>query len=131
MNSSKEDSDHLSKLQKQNGEEYKDAAKEVEDTGKRKGKKTKQSMQRKQKKRKFEETEKDENDKRDWNDNETIKTSSESTSFDSITGKSMSLAIFDLTLNERMNGFACWMKHVGCSPRISAFLPRQIKCRGN
>ena len=30
--------------------------------------------------------------------------SSEFTSFDSITGKSMSVAIFDLTFNERMNG---------------------------
>ena len=39
--------------------------------------------------------------------------SSEFTSSDSITGKSMSVAIFDLTLNERMNGLACWMKHVG------------------
>ena len=31
LNSSKEDSDHLSKLQEQNGEEYEDAAEEVED----------------------------------------------------------------------------------------------------
>ena len=38
--------------------------------------------------------------------------SSESTSSDSITGKSMSFATFDLTSNERMN-VACWMKHVG------------------
>ena len=36
FNSSKEDSDHLSKLQEQNGEEYKDAAEEVEDSGKKK-----------------------------------------------------------------------------------------------
>ena len=33
--------------------------------------------------------------------------SSEFTSSDSITGKSMSVAIFDLTLNERMNRLAC------------------------
>ena len=39
--------------------------------------------------------------------------SSEFTSSDSITGKSMSVAIFDLTLNERMSGLACWMEHVG------------------
>ena len=25
----------------------------------------------------------------------------------------MSVAIFDLTSNERMNGLPCWMKHVG------------------
>ena len=40
-------------------------------------------------------------------------TSSESTSSDSITGKSMSVAIFDLTSNERVNGLLCWMKHDG------------------
>ena len=39
--------------------------------------------------------------------------SSEFASSDSITGKRMSDAIFDLTLNERMNGLACWMKHIG------------------
>ena len=39
--------------------------------------------------------------------------SSESTSPDSITGKNMSVAIFDLILNKRMIGLACWMKHVG------------------
>ena len=33
--------------------------------------------------------------------------SSEFTSSDSITGKNMSVAIFDLTLNERMDGLAC------------------------
>ena len=33
----KEDSDDLSKLQEQNGEEYEDAAEEVEDRGKREG----------------------------------------------------------------------------------------------
>ena len=38
--------------------------------------------------------------------------SSESTSSDSIIGKNMSDAIFDFTLNERMNGLACWMKNV-------------------
>ena len=38
--------------------------------------------------------------------------SSKPSSSDSITGKSMSVATFDLTLNERMNGPACWMKHV-------------------
>ena len=50
LNSSKEDSDHLSKLQKQNGEEYEDTAEEAEDSGKRKDKQTKESIQRKQKK---------------------------------------------------------------------------------
>ena len=39
--------------------------------------------------------------------------SSESTSSNSITGKSMPVAILGLTLNERMNGLAYWMKHVG------------------
>ena len=39
--------------------------------------------------------------------------SSESTSSDSITGKSMSFAIFHLTSNEKMNELACWMKQVG------------------
>ena len=39
--------------------------------------------------------------------------SSEFTSSDSITGKSMSVAIYDLTSNERMHGLTCWMKHVG------------------
>ena len=45
--SSKEDFDHLSKLQEQNGEEYKDAAEEVEDSGKRKGKQIKENIPRK------------------------------------------------------------------------------------
>ena len=39
--------------------------------------------------------------------------SSEPTSSDSITDKSMSVVIFDLTLNERINGLACWMKYIG------------------
>ena len=56
LNNSKEDSDHLSKLQEQNGEEYEDAAEEVEDSRKRKSKHTKESIPRKQKKRKVEET---------------------------------------------------------------------------
>ena len=56
LNNSKESSDHLSTLQEQNGEEYEDAAEEVEDSGKRKGKQTKESIQRKQKKRNIEET---------------------------------------------------------------------------
>ena len=51
LNSDKEDSDHLSKLQEQNGEEYEDAAEEIEENGKRKGKQTKESIQRKQKKK--------------------------------------------------------------------------------
>ena len=55
LNSS-EDSDHLSKLQEQNGEEYEDVAEKVEDIGKRKGKQTKESIQRTLKKRKVEET---------------------------------------------------------------------------
>ena len=70
LNSSEEDSDHLSKLPEQNGEEYEDVAEEVEDSGKRKGKQTKETIQRKQKKRKFEVT--DRNNKKDWNDNETM-----------------------------------------------------------
>ena len=44
LNSNKEDSDQLSKLQEQNGE---DAAEEVEDSGKRKSKQTKESIQKK------------------------------------------------------------------------------------
>ena len=56
LNNSKEGSDHLSTLQEENGEEYEDAAEEVEDSGKRKGKQTKESIQRKQKKRNIEET---------------------------------------------------------------------------
>ena len=56
LNNSKEGSDHLSTLQEQNREEYEDAAEEVEDSGKRKGKQTKESIQRKQKKRNIEET---------------------------------------------------------------------------
>ena len=56
LSSSKEDSDHLSKLQEQNGEEYEDAAEEVEDGRKRKGKQTKESIQRKQEERKVKET---------------------------------------------------------------------------
>ena len=104
LNSNKEDSDHLSKLQEQNGE---DAAEEVEDSGKRKSKQTKESIQKKQKKRKVEET---------FYSRVLPRRgflSSESTSPDSITGKSMSVAIFDLTLNERMNGLTCWMKYIG------------------
>ena len=38
LNSTKEDSDHLSKLQEQNGEEYEDGAEEIEDSGTRKSK---------------------------------------------------------------------------------------------
>ena len=56
LNSSKEETDHLSKLQEQNGEEYEDVPEEVEDRGKSKGKPTKESILRKQKKRKVEET---------------------------------------------------------------------------
>ena len=56
LNSSKEETDHLSKLQEQNGEEYEDLPGEVEDPGKSKGKPTKESIQRKHKKRKVEET---------------------------------------------------------------------------
>ena len=88
LNSGEEDYDYLSKLQDQNGRKYKDAAEEIEDCGKRKGKQAKENMQRKVRKRKVEETEKDGNDKKDWNDN-------------------------SLTSNERMNGIACWIKHVG------------------
>ena len=38
LNSTKEDSDHLSKLQEQNGEEYEHGAEEIEVSGKRKSK---------------------------------------------------------------------------------------------
>ena len=48
LNSNKEDSDHLSKLQEQNGE---DAAEEVEDSGKIKSKQTKESIQKKNRKK--------------------------------------------------------------------------------
>ena len=107
FNTNKEDSDHLFKLQEQNGEEYEDAAEEIEGSGKREGKQTKESIQR-QKKRKERLT-------------KLIHSHilprralcSESTSSDSITTKSMSVVTFDLTLNERINGFACWMKHIG------------------
>ena len=44
LNSSEEGSDHQSKLQEQKGEEYEDAAEEVEDSGKRKGKHTKENI---------------------------------------------------------------------------------------
>ena len=52
LNSNKEDYDYLSTLREQNGEEYEDAAEEVEDSGKREGKQTKESIQRQQKKKK-------------------------------------------------------------------------------
>ena len=45
LNKSEENSDYLSKLQEQNGEEYEDVAEEVEDSGKRKSKQTKESIQ--------------------------------------------------------------------------------------
>ena len=50
FNSNKEDSDHLSKLP-EHEEEYKDAAEEVKDSGKREGKQTKESIQRQHKKK--------------------------------------------------------------------------------
>ena len=65
LNSGEEDYYYLSKLQDQNGGEYKDAAEEIEDSGKRKGKQAKENMQRKERKRNVEETEKDGNDKKD------------------------------------------------------------------
>ena len=98
LNSSKEDSDHLSKLQEQNRKEHEDAAEEVEDSGKRK----RQSDQRKYTK----ETEKKKNRLRKLIHSCVLPlrgfSSAESTSCDSITGKSMSIAIFDLTLNENI-----------------------------
>ena len=97
LNKSEENSDYLSKLQEQNGEEYEDVAEEVEDSGKRKSKQTKKSIQGKQKMRKAEEIEKDGNDKKDWNDNEMM--------------DFMSATIFDFPSNEIMN-VACWIKHV-------------------
>ena len=45
LNSNKENSDHLFKLQEQNGEEYEDGAEEIEDNRKRKSKHTKESIQ--------------------------------------------------------------------------------------
>ena len=81
--SSKEDSDHLSKLQEQNGEEYKDSAEEVEDSGKRKASRSKKVYQGNRKKERL---------------RKLIHScilprrgfsSSESTISDSITGKSM------------------------------------------
>ena len=58
LNNSKEDSDHLSKLQEQNGEEYEDAAEEVEDSEKRRPKasRPKKVYKGNRKKRKVEET---------------------------------------------------------------------------
>ena len=103
LNSSKEDSDHLSKLQEQNGEEYEDAAEKVQDSRKRKGKQTKESIQRKQQKRNVGEAYSLSRFTR------CVFSLSESTSSDSCTGKSISVVIFDLTLNERMNGLTCWM----------------------
>ena len=70
LNNSEEDSDHLAKLQEQNGEEYKDAA-EKENSGRPK-KVFFEQKQRKQKKGNNEETEKDANNKKYWNDNKTI-----------------------------------------------------------
>ena len=99
LNSSKEDSDHLSKLQEQNRKEHEDAAEEVEDSGKRK----RQSDQRKYTK----ETEKKKKNRLKKLIHSRVLplrgfSSAESTSCDSITGKSMSIAIFDLTLNENI-----------------------------
>ena len=93
LNSNNENSDHLSTLQEQNGEEYvaeEDVAEEVEDS-ERKERFRKVILSCVLPRRGF--------------------SLSESTSSDSITGKSMSVTIFDLTLNEKMNGSACWMKH--------------------
>ena len=97
MISSIEDSDHLSKLQEQNGEEYEDAAEKVQDSRKRKGKQTKESIQRKQQKRNVGEAYSLSRFTR------CVFSLSESTSSDSCTSKSISVVIFDLTLNERMN----------------------------
>ena len=60
-NCGEEAPDHLSKLRDQ----YEDAAEEVEDSGKGKGKQAKGNIQTKQRKRKIEETEKDGNNKKD------------------------------------------------------------------
>ena len=74
----------------------------------KKGKQIKESVQRKQKKKKGRR-------KRIHFSvlPQRVFSSSESTSSDSITDKSMSVAISDLTLNERMNEPACRKKHVG------------------
>ena len=73
----------------------------------KKSKQTKESIQKKQKKRKVEETYPLSRFTSAW------LASSEFKSSDSITGKSIPVAIFDLALNERMNGLACWMKLIG------------------
>ena len=41
-----------------------------------------------------------------------LRNTGKSTSSDSVSGKSISVVIFDLISNERMNGLGCWMKHV-------------------
>ena len=61
LNSSEEDSDHLSKLQQQNGEECDYAAEEVEDSTEEKTSRPKK-VYKGNRKRNVEETEKDGND---------------------------------------------------------------------
>ena len=107
LNSNKKDSDNLSKLQEQNREEYEDGAEEIEYTVKIKSNKTKENIQKKKKKKRLRKLIFSRAlPQRDFS-------SSEFASSDSITGKRMSDVIFDLTLSERMNGLACWMKHTG------------------
>ena len=65
---------------------------------KEKASRPKKAYEGHRKKRKVEETGKDGNDKKDWNDNQTmdfIDMLEENPCSDSITGKSMSVAIFD------------------------------------
>ena len=107
LNNSKEDFDHLSNLQEQNGEEYEDGERKLKQR-----KKKKQADQRKYTK----ETEKKEKLRKIIRSRILPRSgfsSSEFTSSDSITGESISIVSFDLILTERMNGLACWIKHIG------------------
>ena len=101
LTSNKEHSDHLSKLQEQNGE---DAREEVEDNRKKKT----QADQRKY----IKETKKKRKVRKLIHSRVLPRrgfssSSHESRSPDGVTDQSMSVTIFDLTLNERMNGLAC------------------------
>ena len=107
LNSNKEDSDHLSKLQEQNGKNTKMQQKNLKIAEKEKASRPKKVYKGNRK-------------------NEMLRkrihsrvlprrgfSSSESASSDSVTGKSISVVIFDFTLNEKMNGLTFWMKHLG------------------
>ena len=87
LGSNKKYSDHLSKLQEQNGEECEDGAEEIEDS---RPKKVYKRNRKKERLRKL--IRSHVLPRLDFS-------TSEFTMSDSITGKSMSVAIFDLTLN--------------------------------